>query len=298
MKKVFIFLLIILVTGIHAQTGEKVSTFKYSDVQLLPGIFKDAENTDLKYMMALQPDRLLAPYLREAGLTPKAPSYTNWENTGLDGHIGGHYLSALSMMYAQTGNQQVLARLNYMINELKRCQDAFGNGYVGGVPGSKALWAAVMQGDIDAMNKKWVPLYNIHKTFAGIRDGYLYAGNKQAKEMLIEFADWFVQLSNALSPEKMQQMLRTEHGGINEVLADVYAITGDKKYLDAAYHFSHKAILEPLENSMDKLNNLHANTQIPKVIGFERIATVNGDSDYNHAARFFWETVVTTGPLL
>lgn len=285
---------ILLLTSLSAtaQAQSNLKTFKFQDVKLLPGIFKDAENTDLKYMMELVPDRLLAPYLREAGLKPKAESYTNWENTGLNGHIGGHYLSALAMMYASTGDKQAYNRLNYMIAELKKCQDKNGNGYVGGVPGSKALWSAVMKGDIAAMNKKWVPLYNIHKTFAGIRDAYMFAGNQTAKVMLIKFADWFVLLSTSISPQKMQEMLQTEHGGINEVLADVYALTGDKKYLNAAYSFSQQAILEPLEKGQDKLNNLHANTQIPKIIGFKRIADVNADSAYNKAAHFFWETVV------
>src|ERR1043165_4039895 len=110
-----------------AQTG--LSLFKSQDIELLPGVFKEAEATDLKYILALDADRLLAPYLREAGLQPKAESYTNWENTGLDGHIGGHYLSALSMMYAATGNQQILQKLNYVLDELKKCQDKNGNGY-------------------------------------------------------------------------------------------------------------------------------------------------------------------------
>lgn len=282
----------LLIAGALAQTQSKLEKFPLQDVSLLPGIFKNAQTTDLKYMMELQPDRLLAPYLREAGLKPKAESYTNWENTGLDGHIGGHYLSALAMMYASTGDKQVLDRLNYMIAELKKCQDSFGNGYVGGVPGSKELWPQVMRGDLTLFKKKWVPLYNIHKTFAGLRDAYVYANNATAKTMLIKFADWFVLLSTSMGPQKMQEMLQTEHGGINEVLADVYALTGDKKYLTAAYSFSHQAILMPLEQQQDKLNNLHANTQIPKVIGFERIASLNADTAYNKAARFFWETVV------
>ncbi|MEO6730628.1 MAG: glycoside hydrolase family 127 protein [Ferruginibacter sp.] len=295
-KKLFMLLLSVICVVPFAGTAQlhqHLSSFKYEDVQLLPGVFKAAEQTDLKYILALDKDKLLAPFLRESGLPAKAQSYTNWENSGLDGHIGGHYLSALAMMYAATGNKETQQRLTYMLNELKRCQDKNGDGYIGGVPGSKPLWAAVMQGDIDALQKKWVPFYNIHKVYAGLRDAYMYAGNEQAKKMLIKFSDWFVKLSNALTPQKMQQMLRTEHGGVNEVLADVYALTGDKKYLDAAYSFSHKAILEPLENRQDKLNNLHANTQIPKIIGFKRIADVNEDSSYNKAARFFWETVVT-----
>lgn len=291
--RIFIITILLIITlSVSAQMPPKISYFKLQDVQLLPGIFKDAENTDLKYIMALDPDRLLAPYLREARLPPKAKSYPNWENTGLDGHIGGHYLTALSLMDASTGDKKVLERLNYMLWELKKCQDKNDDGYLGGVPGSWALWAEIFKGNVEVIKQKWVPIYNIHKVFAGLRDAYLYTGNLQAKEMLIKLSDWFVRLANSLTEQQMQNMLRTEHGGPNEVLADVADITGDKKYLDAAFKFSHKAILEPLEHNEDKLTNLHANTQIPKVIGFERIAQVSGDRSYYQAAKFFWETVV------
>lgn len=257
MKNIFIATLLITSLSVGAQIPPKISAFRLQDVQLLPGIFKDAQNTDLKYMMALDPDRLLAPYLRETGLPPKAESYANWENTGLDGHIGGHYLSALSLMYASTGDNKVMERLNYMLGELKKCQDKNGDGYLGGVPGSRALWAEIFNGNDEIIKQRWVPVYNIHKAFAGLRDAYLYTGNLQAKEMLIKFSDWFVRLANSLNEQQMQNMLRTEHGGPNEVLADVADITGDKKYLDAACKFSHKAILEPLEHNKDKLTNVH-----------------------------------------
>ncbi|RZL18848.1 MAG: glycosyl hydrolase, partial [Pedobacter sp.] len=263
---------------------------------LLNGVFKQAEHTDLNYMLALNADRLLAPYLREAGLKPKAESYTNWENTGLDGHMGGHYLTALSLMYASTGDLKIAERLKYMLTELKRCQDANGNGYIGGVPGSKKLWNDISNGNIEAetfsLNKKWVPLYNIHKIFAGLRDAYLYAEDKEAKEMLVKYSNWFVFLTTKLSDKQVQLMLKSEHGGINEVLADVYEITGDKKYLKLAYQFSDHEILDPLSKDEDRLNGIHANTQIPKIIGFKRIADLNKDSLYAKAASFFWDEVV------
>ncbi len=278
--------------NVSAQSPQAIKTFAYNDLSITGGVFKQAATTDLRYMMQLEPDRLLAPYLREAGLPAKAKSYENWENTGLDGHIGGHYVSALAMMYASYQDAESLKRLNYMIDELKRCQDQSADGYIGGVPGSKELWMAVMAGNIEAINKKWVPFYNIHKTFAGLRDAYLFAGNTKAKDMLIKYADWFVKVSTQLSVAQMQQMLRTEHGGVNEVLADVYQMTNDKKYLDAARKFSQESILQPLVSGEDKLDNLHANTQIPKIIGFERIAELSGDKDYAKAAEFFWQTVV------
>ena len=116
----FILALLLSASLSKAQNVPQVSYFPLQDVKLLDSPFLQAQQTDLHYILALNPDRLLAPFLREAGLTPKAPSYTNWENTGLDGHIGGHYLSALSMMYAATGDTTVYNRLNYMLDELYR----------------------------------------------------------------------------------------------------------------------------------------------------------------------------------
>ncbi len=274
---------------------EKIQLFDLKEVELQESVFSNAQDVSLEYVMQLEPDRLLAPFLREAGLQPKAESYPNWENRGLDGHIGGHYLTSLALLYAGTGNQDVLERLHYMINELKRVQDANGNGYIGGVPGSKEIWEEISSGKVDAesfsLNDRWVPLYNIHKTFAGLRDAYLHADIQLAKEMLIDYTDWMIEVTDVLSDEQMQDMLRSEHGGLNEVFADLAEITGGKKYLDLAKDFSHELLLDPLSENQDPLNGMHANTQIPKVVGFETVAQLEDDEKYHNAARYFWENV-------
>lgn len=299
----FIFALIVSISLGKAQNRQQVSYFPLQDVKLLDSPFLQAQQTDLHYILSMNPDRLLAPFLREAGLTPKAPSYTNWENTGLDGHIGGHYLSALSMMYAATRDTAVYNRLNYMLNELHRAQQAVSTGFIGGTPGSLSLWKEIKAGNIRAggfdLNGKWVPLYNIHKTYAGLRDAYLYAGSGLARQMLVDFTDWMIDITSGLSDEQMQDMLRSEHGGLNETFADVAGITGDKKYLELARRFSHKIILDPLIKDEDRLTGMHANTQIPKVIGYKRVAELSLDdkdwnhaAEWNHATRFFWNTVV------
>lgn len=290
-----LFLLFIITTGNLVALTPAVHFFHPTQVSLLPGPFKQAETVDLRYILSMEPDRLLAPFHREAGLPVKAVSYTNWENTGLDGHIGGHYLTALSLMYAATGNEELLVRLRYMLDELALCQDR-GDGYIGGVPGSKALWDEIRAGAIDAgafsLNKRWVPLYNIHKTYAGLRDAWLVAGQVKAREMLIRYTDWMVAITAGLSDRQMQDMLRSEHGGLNEVFADVAAITGKDEYLQLARRFSHRSLLTPLTRGEDRLNGMHANTQIPKVIGYERIAALSGDTAMHQAARYFWENVV------
>lgn len=275
----------------------KVETFPVSSVRLTKSPFKHAEDLDICYLLAINPDRLLAPYLKEAGLAPKAENYPNWENTGLDGHIGGHYLSALSYMYAATGNQEIKSRLDYMLSEMKRCQDAAADGYLCGVPNGRNMWKEVSEGNIRAssfgLNDRWVPLYNIHKTYAGLRDAYEVAGCKDAGSMLVKLADWMMSLTEGLTDEQMQDMLRSEHGGLNEIFADVSGITGNDAYLKLAHRFSHLAILEPLLRHEDRLTGQHANTQIPKVIGYKRIADLEGNEEWDEAVRFFWETVVT-----
>ena len=199
-------------------------------------------------------------------------------------------------MYASTGDTRLNQRLDYMLTQLKRCQDKIGTGYLGGMPGGIEMWRDIEQGKITsdtfALNGKWVPLYNLHKLLAGLRDAYLIAGKPEAKTMLIRLTDFIYNVSAKLSDEQIQTMLFSEQGGLNEVFADVDVITGDKKYLVLARRYSHRMILDPLILGEDKLNGLHANMQIPKVVGFERIAETGGDTDYAKAARFFWETVV------
>lgn len=287
---------LLLLTSLSAPA--QMQPFTLQEVRVTGGPFKNAQDVDLKYILALNPDKLLAPYLIDAGLPLKAQRYGNWESSGLDGHIGGHYLSALAMMYASTGNAELKNRLDYMVGQLAQCQAKNGNGYVGGIPQGKVFWERIHKGDIDGssfgLNNTWVPLYNIHKLFAGLRDAYEYAGNQQAKQVLVGLGDWFIDLIKPLSDEQIQQVLRTEHGGINETFADLYILTNDKNYLETAQRISHRALLNPLLAKQDKLTGLHANTQIPKVIGFEKIAMLTGKTDWSEAAQYFWQNVSQT----
>ncbi|MGZ3754117.1 MAG: beta-L-arabinofuranosidase domain-containing protein [Mucilaginibacter sp.] len=296
MKSMFfkVFLTTAAVCGFTVAFGQqsKMQPFKLNQVKLLQSPFLSAEQTDLNYMLKLDPDRLLAPFLREAGLKPKAQSYGNWESTGLDGHTAGHYLTALAQMYASDGSLECKKRIDYMVAELGQCQENSKIGYIGGVPGGIKMWAQFKTGDFSEFNRKWVPWYNLHKLFAGLRDCFLLANSEQARQEFLKLADWTYDETNGLSDKQMQSMLNMEHGGMDEVLADAYALTGDRKYLILAERFCHKQILDPLERHVDNLTGLHANTQIPKVVGFQRIAELTNDSNYSSAARFFWQTVV------
>lgn len=286
----YIMLLFVFCTIIvSAQNNLYNNSFNLSDVRLLPGVLKHAQDVNTQNLLRYDVDRLLAPYRKEAGLPAKAESFPNW--IGLDGHVGGHYLSALAMNYAATGNVECKKRMDYMIEELKACQDANRNGYVGGVPNSAKIWPAFQNADFSEFRKSWVPWYNLHKTYAGLRDAWLYTGNETARGMFLSFCDWGIEIIKNLSDEQMEKMLQTEHGGMNEMFADAYSMTGKVQYLETAKRFSHKEFLNSLAKSVDNLDNKHANTQIPKIIGFERIAETSSDTTYHHAAKFFWETV-------
>jgi uncharacterized protein len=276
--------------------------FSLQDVSLLEGPFKNARDLNVRELLKYDVDRLLAPYQKEAGLTPKASSYPNWE--GLDGHVAGHYLSALAMNYASINDPICKKRMEYMISILKDCQNAhtkqhasWGKGYVGGVPNSAQIWSRLKRGDFSAYSSAWVPWYNVHKMYSGLRDAWMYGGNEEAKEIFLQFCDWSIEVTSSLSEDQMQSMLAMEHGGMNEILADAYKITRNEKYLIAAKKFSHKALLEPLSKDVDNLDNKHANTQVPKAIGFQRIAELTDEQQYDNAGRFFWETVTTTRSL-
>ena len=296
MKKLALFLLAAAwaVAG-FAQDRLYADEFPLGDVKLLDGPLQRARDLNVRTLLQYDCDRLLAPYRIQAGLEPRKKAYPNWD--GLDGHVGGHYLAAMAMN-AATGNEECRRRMEYMLAELQECADAnvknhpdWGKGYVGGMPDSENIWSRFKKGDFSVYSRAWAPFYNLHKMYAGLRDAWLYCGNEQAKDLFLGFCDWAIDLTADLTDAQMEQMMGNEHGGMNEVLADGYAISGDPKYLAVARRFSHRMLLNPMSQRVDNLDNLHANTQVPKAVGFARIAELGGDETYNDAAEFFWDVV-------
>ncbi|HOZ76367.1 MAG TPA: glycoside hydrolase family 127 protein [Ferruginibacter sp.] len=291
-----VFCIFLFGNSTNAQDKLYNNEFPLSDVKLLSSSFQRARDLNIKVLLKYDADRLLAGYRKEAGLPVKAKTFSNWD--GLDGHIGGHYLSALAMNYATTKNAECKKRMDYMLAELKACQEANGmndpawaKGYVGAVPNGKKIWSSFQQGHFTAYNSTWVPWYNVHKMYAGLRDAWLYTGNNSAKDMFLQFCDWGINITASLTDTQMQSMLDMEHGGMNEIFADAYQMTGDKKYLTAAKRFSHHMLLDAMALKNDNLDNKHANTQVPKVLGFERIGELANEERFKTAGDFFWETV-------
>ncbi len=273
-----------------------------SDVRLQGGPLKHAQDLDGQYLLQLEPDRMLAFLRQRAGLQPKAKGYGGWDGPGrqLTGHIAGHYLSAVSLMWAATGDVRYKERADYMVKELKEVQDAQGDGYIGaqldgqGVDG-KVRYQELSKGIIRSggfdLNGLWSPWYVEHKIFAGLRDAYRYTGNRTALDVEIKLAGWTESILAPLNDEQIQRMLATEFGGMNEVLADLYADTGDPRWLALSGKFEHKAIVDPLADHMDILAGKHGNTQVPKMLGELMRYVYAGDETDGKAADYFFEQV-------
>ena len=288
-------LLIILPAAGSAAVPLAAIPFEPGDVRLLEGPFKTAMQLDGKYLLSLNADRFLSGFRREAGLQPKAEVYGGWEAQGIAGHCLGHYLSACSRMYQDTGNTQFLDRVHYIVDELAECQRANSNGYVAAIPDGKAIFAKISQGIIEArdfnLNGGWVPWYTLHKEFAGLIDAYQFCSNSTALAVATNLARWVEETTRNLTPAQWQNMLVCEQGGMNESLANLYAITGDPLYLDLARKFFHHAVMDPLAQGRDKLDGLHSNMQIPKTIGVARLYELTGDNRDRDIAEFFWDRV-------
>jgi DUF1680 family protein len=268
-----------------------------SAVRLTGGPLKHAQDLDIEYLLSLEPDRMLAYYRKRAGLEAKAPAYGGWDgdDRNLTGHIAGHYLSAISLMYAATGDKRFKDRADYIVRELKEVQDKHGNGYLGAIEKGEEHFNELAQGIIRSssfdLNGMWSPWYTLHKTFAGLRDAYRYTGNRTALDVEIKFAAWAESILLKLDDAQTQKMLNTEFGGMPEVLADLYADTGDKRWLDLSHRFDHRAVIDPLARGVDVLPGLHGNTQVPKLLGIlARYIYAGGQKD-GAAAEFFWDAV-------
>ena len=292
-------LLSLALQNANAQTELYPKHFDLEQVTLLDGPMKTAMDLNIKMLMQYDVDRLLTPYVRQAGLAEttdasspyyqwltKHPNFKNWGGDAgfdLSGHVGGHYLSALALAYAachdETVRTMMKERMDYMLKVMKDCQDAYDNnteglyGFIGGQPINDS-WKKLYAGDLSGIQKNWgwVPFYCEHKILAGLRDAYLYGNSNEAKEMFRKLSDWSANLISKVDDQAFEGFLNCEHGGMNESLLDAYQLFGDQKYLTAAKKYTHKAMLNGMQTlNTTFLDGKHANTQVPKFIGMERI---------------------------
>jgi uncharacterized protein len=297
------FVLLVLTSAVQGQAirnavPDAARPLPLSSVRVTGGPLKRAQDLNAEYLLKLEPDRMMAYYRKRAGFEPKAPGYTGWDGDGknLTGHIAGHYLSGVSLMFAATGDPRFKERADYIVKEMKEVQDKNGDGYLGAIDGLREKFAEVTKGNIKStffdLNGLWSPWYTLHKTYAGLRDAYRFTGNRTALELEIKYAAWAESIMSKLNPEQTQQMLNTEFGGMNEVLADLYADTGDKRWLNLSHRFDHHAFLDPLKRRENRLAGQHGNTQVPKMLGVLMQYIYTGEQSEGTAAEFFWDAVV------
>ena len=267
----------------------KLMPFPMTQVRLLDGIFKEQSEINQTYLASLNTDRLLHSFRVTSGVTSTAKPYGGWEKPDceLRGHFnGGHYLSAVALAYASAGNNTLRKNGDMMVAELARCQKTNGNGYLSAFPETE--FETLAKG-----GKVWAPFYTLHKIMAGLVDMYAHTGNEQALQTAEGIAGWVLEYFQGIGDDQRQFMLRTEYGGMNEVLANLYGLTGKQRYLDAAHLFEQPSFLDPLAGHHDALKGLHANTHVPKVIGAARMYELTGDARYRNITQYFLEEVLT-----
>ena len=264
----------------------KVNPFPMTAIRLSSGYLRELQERDRMYLYMLPNDRLAHSFRLTAGKPSTATPLGGWEapDCELRGHLaGGHYLSACALMYASTGDESLRLKAEALVGILADCQQQ--NGYLGAYPES-------FYDRLKHHEHVWAPFYTYHKIMAGHLDMYTHCGSLTALETTKRMAGWAIEWLKPVTDEELATILKTEHGGMNEVMFNLYAITGEKKYLDAGYRFEHKAFFDPLAAHEDKLAGLHSNTNIPKVIGAARGYELTGDARYHDLSEYFWHTVV------
>jgi DUF1680 family protein len=264
----------------------RVRPFELKDIRLRSSPVLEALAVNRRYLMELDPDRLLHTFRLTAGIASSAAPLGGWEapNNELRGHFTGHYLSACALLAAQTGDPAAKERGDFMVAELAKCQAALGNGYLSAFP--EELFDRLRAG-----KPAWAPFYTIHKIMAGLLDSYSLSGNAQALRMLRDLAQWTERWVQPMNEDHMARVLEREYGGMNELLYNFAAITDEPRWLDLARRFDRQRIYEPLAAGRDELKGLHVNTTIPQIIGAARGYELTGDQRLRGVAEYFWHTV-------
>jgi hypothetical protein len=278
------------------QAPIKATSFNLNDVKITSGLFKDAMDKDVTYLLTVEPGRLLHRFYKNAGLPTNGDVYGGWESEGLSGHSLGHYLSACAMYYGYSGDPEFKKRTDLITGELERCQIARKTGYVGAIPNEDTLFNQVARGVIRSggfdLNGGWAPWYTVHKVMAGLLDAYTFCNNTKALKVAEGMAEWTGTIVNPLTEEQRLKMLNCEYGGMNEVLVNLYILTGNKQYLDLSYKFQDEFVMGQLAKKIDPMPGKHSNTNVPKAIGTARRYEVTKSAKDSTIASFFWHTMV------
>lgn len=262
------------------------------DVTVTEGELLRREEQNRMYLMKLQVPHLLRNYQLEAGRYSgrgaDGEAFGGWEDPScqLRGHFLGHWLSAAALRFQETGDCELKAKTQVILEELALCQRDNGGQWVCSIPEKYLYWLTVGK-------MVWAPQYNIHKLFMGLVDVYRIMEFPLALEIADKLADWFYEWSGKFSRKEFDDILDNETGGMLEVWADLYEITGEGKYKILMERYYRGRLFDPLLEGKDVLTNMHANTTIPEVLGCARAYEVTGEEKWLRIAESYWKCAVT-----
>jgi len=271
---------------------ETFKSISPGQVKLLPGMFQHRFDLNRRYLMELRSDNLLQNHYMEAGLwgprTRSEDYHGGWESPTcqLRGHFLGHWLSAAARIYASTGDVEIKGKADRIVSELARCQEENGGEWVGSIPEKYLDWIA-------RGKRVWAPHYTLHKTLMGLYDVAAYAGNEQALDMMVRWAKWFYRWTSPFSREELDDILDVETGGMLEVWADLYGVTGKQEHLELVHRYDRPRLFDRLLAGEDPLTNRHANTTIPEAHGAARAYEVTGEERWREIVEAYWRCAVT-----
>ncbi len=278
-----------------------LKTIPLTQIELLPGLFRDRFELNRRYLLSLRNENLLLNHYLEARFLhisfrntfhgrPDAGDDIHWgwesPTSQIRGTFVGHWLSAAARLYANTRDEEVKARADKIVSELARCQESNGGEWVAAIPESYFHWLAKGR-------PTWAPQYVLHKIMMGLFEMHVFAGNEQALEMLEKSARWFHRWSGQFTREQMDEMMETETGGMLELWSDLYGATGKQEYLELMQRYERPRLFEPLLAGEDPLTNRHANTTIPEVQGAARAYEVTGEERWRKIVEAYWRCAVT-----
>ena len=259
------------------KTNTIISSFTTKEIKLTDAYGVNALNKEIDYLLSLDNEKLLSNFRKNGGQDTKGiEPYNGWENSLIGGHTMGHYLTALAQACTNSGTSnadktKLYEKLTYLIDELAKCQRE--NGLLWGanilvLNNLEIQFDNVEKGKSNLFTEAWVPWYTMHKIFEGLIYTYEFTGYEPALDIAKKLGDWVYNRVTAWSEETRRTTLGIEYGGMNEILYELYHVTGEDKYAVAAHQFDEDWLFEQIRNDgANVLNNRHANTTIPKIFG-------------------------------
>jgi len=313
-RKAVLFLFCILLIFTAACSAEKeilvAEPFSLSEVTLTPSKFTENRDRMLSYLESVNDDSMLYVFRDAAGLdTTGTYPLGGWDapDVKLRGHTTGHYMTALAQAYAETKNEKFKQKLDYIVDELAKCQEALpsqdngmggknSEGYLAGYPEKQFILLESFATYGTGEDQVWAPYYTNHKIMAGLLDAYKLAGNEKALEIAKKMGDWVYGRLSKCTREQLDRMwsiyIAGEFGGMNEIMAELYRISGKKEYIEAAKFFDNTPLFNACAAGEDILADMHANQHIPQITGCLRIYEQTNEKFYYDVAENFWDMVV------